>query len=303
MEHLQRQVLPGLLRLALGRRLPRVEGSMRVAGLRDMLSVRRDRYGVAYVDARNDDDAWFGLGFCQAQDRTFQLDLRLRMVRGTLSEVFGETTLGIDRLSRRIGFIDASRRHLPVLDAEVRGQIDAFVRGINAGLSTTPRAPEHVLLRCQACAWRPEDVLAMGKLLSFLLIGNWDVELSRLKVLQLDGTQALRDLDPTPYPADHVIVSPPGTAAGAAIDHLEEDVQRFLALWGSVPAQQRKLRFSYPVTWRHSNGCLFRFTVQANPADQGGGLVFNDWIPLDGETWDGLRELARDPSGPLTFAA
>ncbi len=224
--------VPHLLRLALGRRLPQVEGSMRVAGLHDALSIRRDRYGVAYIDARNDDDAWFGLGFCQAQDRAFQLDLRLRTFRGTLSEVFGETTLGIDRLSRRIGFIESSRRQLPVLDAEVRRQVDAFVRGINAGLATTPRTPEHALLRAEASRWRAEDVLAMGKLLSFLLIGNWDVELARLKILQLDGPQALRDLDPTPYPEDHVVVSPPGTTAGAAIDRLGDDMQRLAAFAG-----------------------------------------------------------------------
>jgi len=93
----------------------------------------------------------------------------------------------------------------------------------------------------------------------------------------------------------------------AAIEHfLKGDphyVQRFLALWATVAPQQRKLRFSYPVTWRHSNGQLFRFIVQANPADQGGGIVFNDWIPLDGATWEGLRVLAADPDGPQTFAS
>ncbi|HEX5371029.1 MAG TPA: penicillin acylase family protein [Dehalococcoidia bacterium] len=196
------------------------------------MSVRRDRHGVPYIDAHNDDDAWFALGFCQAQDRAFQLDLRLRTVRGTLCEMFGVWTLSIDRLSRRVGFIESSRRQLPMLDADVRRQIEAFVRGINAGLATTPRAPEHALLRSKASPWEPVDVLAMGKLLSFLLVGNGDVELSRLKVLQLDGPQALRDLDPTPYPEEHVVVSPPGTRAGAAIDRLGEDIQRFVEFTG-----------------------------------------------------------------------
>jgi hypothetical protein len=31
--------------------------------------------------------------------------------------------------------------------------------------------------------------------------------------------------------------------------------------------------------------------------------VFNDWIPLDGETWAGLEALAADPAGPQTFAS
>jgi penicillin amidase len=226
------QPLALLLRLVLGRRLPRVEGSLRLQGLQAPVSVRRDRYGVAYVDAQNDADAWFGLGFCQAQERSFQLELRLRTARGTLSQVFGETTLAIDRLSRRIGLFESAQRQLPLLDGEVAQQIDAYVRGVNAGLATTPRAPELALLRAEPSVWQPADVLGMGKLLSFLLIGNWDVELSRLKILQLDGPRALRDLDPTPYPEDHVVVSPPGAAAAAAIERLSEDMERFVAFAG-----------------------------------------------------------------------
>ena len=46
---------------------------------------------------------FFGLGFAQAQDRAFQLELYLRVVRGTLAEVLGDEMLSVDRLMRRIG--------------------------------------------------------------------------------------------------------------------------------------------------------------------------------------------------------
>src|SRR5215212_7413772 len=98
----------GALRLAKGLAarpfLPLQEGSLCLPGLEGHVTVRRDGHGVAYVDAQHENDAWFGLGFCQGQDRAFQLELRLRLVRGRLSEVFGESTLSIDRLARRIGF-------------------------------------------------------------------------------------------------------------------------------------------------------------------------------------------------------
>ena len=208
---------------------------MRVNGLHAPITIRRDSYAIPYIDARNEDDAWFGLGFCQAQDRAFQLELRLRTQRGALSELFGEQTLGIDRLSRRIGFVEASQRQLPRLDDDVRSQIEAFVRGINAGLAAGAErvAPEFALLRSRPSEWRATDVLGMGKLLSFLLIGNWDVELARLKLLLSDGPEALRDLDPTPYPEDHVVAAAPGARAGAALDRLSQDVERFLAFAGA----------------------------------------------------------------------
>lgn len=226
-------LLKSLLRTTLGRRLPTTEGSISVQGLRDALDLRRDRYGVVYVEAQHDEDAWFGLGFAQAQDRAFQLELRLRTLRGTLSALVGEQTLSIDRLSRRIGFVEAARRQLAVLDEDVRAQIEAFVRGINAGLVAGSRqfAPEFALLRARPSEWLPEDVVAMGKLLSFMLIGNWDVELTRLKVLLMDGPQALRDLDPTPYPDDHATVIA-RTGAGPAVDALGRDLEAFIAFTG-----------------------------------------------------------------------
>jgi penicillin amidase len=220
------------LRALLGQRLPMTQGTVMLAGPSAPISIRRDGYGVAYVDAENDGDAWFGLGFCQAQDRAFQLELRLRTVRGTLSQLVGPQTLSIDRLVRRIGFAEAARRQFDALDTDVRAQIEAFVHGINAGLATSQPAHEFALLVSQPSPWFPEDVVGMGKLLSFMLIGNWDVELTRLKLLLSDGPQALRDLDPTPYPEDEVVVSPPGSKAGAAVDALARDLEAFLAFTG-----------------------------------------------------------------------
>jgi penicillin amidase len=224
-----------VLRLLLGSRLPITSGSLRLNGIGAPITVRRDRFGIAYIDAENDDDAWFGLGFCQAQDRAFQLELRLRTVRGTLSALVGEPTLAIDRLARRVGFRESAERQLPALDADIRAQIDAFVRGINAGLSAgiRRRPPEFVLLRSEPSRWEPADVLGIGKLMSFMLIGNWDVELSRLKILREDGPQALRDLDPA-YPEDHPVVSPPGGLAGHAIDRLSADLEEFLSFAGTA---------------------------------------------------------------------
>ena len=78
----------GLFGLLLGKRLPR-HGGTASAPCRAKVRVRRDRFGVAYIDAENEYDAWFGLGYCHAQDRAGQLETSLRLVRGTLSEVIG----------------------------------------------------------------------------------------------------------------------------------------------------------------------------------------------------------------------
>ena len=66
------------MRLALGRRRPLRNGTLSLPGLHGPITLRRDRYDIAYIEAQDDAGAWFGLGYCQAQDRAFQLELRLR---------------------------------------------------------------------------------------------------------------------------------------------------------------------------------------------------------------------------------
>jgi len=222
----------GPLALALGRRLPLIDGELRLTGLRAPLTIRRDGHAIPHIEAQNDEDAWFGLGFCQAQDRALQLELRLRTVRGRLSEVFGRRTLAIDRLSRRIGFRAASEDQLDILDADIRAHVNAFVRGVNAGLDASPRPHELVLLHAWPSRWEAADVLGVGKLVSFLLIGNWDVELARLKILQLDGVEALKALDPW-YSEYQPVTSPPGALAGPALDRLSADLEAFAAFAGT----------------------------------------------------------------------
>jgi hypothetical protein len=93
-----------LLRLALGRRPTTTAGTLRVPGLAGRLTVRRDRGGIPVVEAMTDADAWYGLGFCHAQDCGTQLDFFRRAAAGTLSELVGRHGLAADRVSRRIGF-------------------------------------------------------------------------------------------------------------------------------------------------------------------------------------------------------
>src|SRR5262249_19113366 len=113
--------LPRLLfRLLLRRRLPRTEGTLTVPGLRPAVRAARARCGVPHFGAEDAGDAAFAVGFCEAQDRAFQLETLLRAGRGTLSEVVGPDALPIDRLSRRIGFHHAAQQQVPVLSAEVR---------------------------------------------------------------------------------------------------------------------------------------------------------------------------------------
>jgi penicillin amidase len=51
---------------------------------------------IKIVEADTQQGAVYGLGFIQAMDRLWQLDMIRRMAYGRMSEVFGSQALGVD---------------------------------------------------------------------------------------------------------------------------------------------------------------------------------------------------------------
>ncbi len=218
-----------LARLILGKRLPRTEGVLSVPGLQQAVTVRRDDWGIPHIAAQHERDAWFALGFCHGQDRAFQLETLLRVVRGTLAQLVGGEGLAVDRLSRRIGFYHSACAQWNVLDDEVQLILESYAGGINEGATRglSQRPHELVLLRRAPTPWTARDILGMVKLQSFLLASNWDVELARLQILSLDGPEALTALDPR-FPEWLPATTPNGVRAGMpALERLAAEVTAF----------------------------------------------------------------------------
>ncbi|HEX2234907.1 MAG TPA: penicillin acylase family protein, partial [Actinomycetota bacterium] len=224
-----------LFRLLLGSRLARTEGTVAVPGMRAPVAIRRDAHGIPCIEAEHDEDAWFGLGFCQGQDRGFQIEALVRAARGTLAEIAGRDGLPVDRLSRRLGFRRAAAAQMDVVADDVRSTLGSFARGVNAGRTAGVRRRPHelALLRARPTPLEAVDVIAVSKLVGFALSTNWDVELARLRVLSLDGPEALRDVNPA-YPEWHAVTDPPGAAAGPALDRLAGDLLAFKTRVGSA---------------------------------------------------------------------
>jgi penicillin amidase len=190
--------------------------------------IDRDDWGIPHIQAENEPDAWFGLGFCHGQDRAFQLEILVRILRGTLAALVGANGLGVDRLSRRIGLHRSAPAQLAVLSAEVREVLEAYAAGVTAGSRRGLRQLPHefVLLRSRPTSWTALDVVAGLKLQGFVLSSNWDVELARLKVLTADGPEALAALDPA-YPEWMLVTAPPSRTAGRPLDRLADDLASF----------------------------------------------------------------------------
>src|SRR5882724_189279 len=128
--------------------LPRMEGSIRLAGPQAAIDIGRDDVGVVTIRAGSELDAAFALGFVHAQDRLLQMDLTRRLGAGRLSEIIGPATVSTDTVMRTLGLYHLAEAQLEALPQDLRSVADAYCAGVNAFLDqASVLPPEFALLR------------------------------------------------------------------------------------------------------------------------------------------------------------
>lgn len=68
-------------------------------------------------------------------------------------------------------------------------------------------------------------------------------------------------------------------------------LRRLIDVFAKTPPREPKVRWEYPVVWRDEEFGEMRFMGVVTTASEPDGLGFNDWIPLDSETWAALTKL------------
>jgi penicillin G amidase len=151
------------LRRQLHASLPIQEGTVSLPGLEADVTVVRDALGVPTITALSRRDAAAALGFLHAQERFFQMDLQRRQAAGELSALVGGRALELDRSARVHRFRHISQQALAHTAPSYRGLLEAYAKGVNAGLSALRSAPiEYHVLNAAPEPWKPEDTLLTG---------------------------------------------------------------------------------------------------------------------------------------------
>src|SRR5258708_2523798 len=183
----------------LRRPLPPLDGELRLKGLSAPVEIVRDRWGIPHISARDALDAYFGLGFCHAQDRLWAMDLARRLAAGRLAEVFGKDALDVDRFQRRLGLHRAAQHEWDTAEASLRDILRAYAAGVNAcldGLLAAKKLPaEFVLARFQPEPWEPVDTLGFARYLAYSQSPNWESELIRSRLIAKVGYAAAASLE------------------------------------------------------------------------------------------------------------
>jgi penicillin G amidase len=155
--------------------LPRLDGELRQAALSAPVRITRDARGVPTIEAAKRADLAYGTGFLHAQDRFFEMDLSRRLAAGELSELFGAVALDQDRKARLFRFRNVARQVFEQAPPDQRAVMEAYSRGVNAGLAALRARPwEYWLLGQKPVTWQAED----GILVTYAMW--WDLQASGL---------------------------------------------------------------------------------------------------------------------------
>ena len=167
------------------RSLPDYDKALDVSGLTAPTRILRDHSNVPHIFSEEDAAIFFGLGYAHTQDRLWQMTVMRRTAQGRLSEVFGSATLPVDKLLRRFDIYSLARSSVAAQDAETLAALEAYAVGVNARLAEINEsalgrgAPEMFLFNAPISPWRPEDSIAILKLMAVQLSGHAADEILR----------------------------------------------------------------------------------------------------------------------------
>ncbi len=184
------------------RSIPDYEATLQVRGLQGPVEIVRNNSNLPHIFATDDRDVYFGLGFAHAQDRLWQMTMLRRTAQGRLSELFGERTLNIDKLMRRLDLYGHAQRSLAVQDAYTTAALEAYAAGVNARLRQVNEqalgrgAPEFFLFSPAIAPWQPQDSLAVVNIMAIQLSSHLEDEVIRARTSLMLPPERVADLLP-----------------------------------------------------------------------------------------------------------
>ncbi len=153
-----------------------VSTTIKLKGLHGTVTVVYDENGVPHIYASTEEDAFMALGWVQARDRFWQMDVMRRVGYGNLSALVGSAALSTDKLMRTLGYPEAVRKSYSLVkELAEKGvewakralrALEAYTRGVNEwlkwALENNAIPIEYRLLGLKPEPWKPEDSIAVA---------------------------------------------------------------------------------------------------------------------------------------------
>lgn len=191
------------------------DGSVKVKGINENVNIYRDDFGVSHIEAANEHDLYFALGYTHSQDRLWQMDLYRRIAEGKVSEIFGKDALEFDKLFRTIGINKISYQFYNNLSPKSKEILKSYSEGVNFFISgNIKKLPlEFDVLNYKPEPWKPEHSIMLVRLMGWELNLAWYTDFTFGEIVKKWGIEKAKDFFPG-YPEDAPFIIPADKKSG-----------------------------------------------------------------------------------------
>ncbi|SFK64097.1 penicillin amidase [Halogranum rubrum] len=138
-------------------------------------TVTYDDYHVPHIEADDEAAAYFAVGYTQAADRLFEMDLIRRLMDGRLAAAVGERAVDSDRFHAKMDFRGSAEASATALSGtRTETLADAYADGVNAYIESGPEPFEFGVLGYEAREWTFVDTLLVSTQIAWGLTGSFE---------------------------------------------------------------------------------------------------------------------------------
>jgi len=181
-------------------------------------TVYRDELGIPHIFTSGQNDLSYIIGYLQAIDRLFSMDMQKRVITGRVSEILGSNSLEMDKYYRLLGFARSAEELWNKIEEDAQSDLEllllidsmrAYCAGVNRYIDeiTPNNLPlEYILLGLQPEYWTVLDILTFVKYESWALTySEFDIAMTIIRDAM--GDDIPPELVPyEPFPFEKVVV-------------------------------------------------------------------------------------------------
>ena len=189
--------------------LPEYSGEIESNKISNEIKIYRDSLAIPYIEAANQKDAAFALGYIHAQERIFTMDLARRAAEGRLSKIFGKETVPFDQMFRTVGIKRTCENIEFKMNPASLKILQAYADGVNLYLKDKKgQYPvEFDILGYQPEDWTPLNSLEIIRMMGWELNISWWVDFSFTELVQKLGADKVSEILPE-YPGNGPTIIP-----------------------------------------------------------------------------------------------
>ncbi len=212
------------------------EGQLKMPQLTAPVNVYTDEYGVPHVYAENEEDLFFAVGYLQASERLYKMDIIARAVEGRLAEAFGPDLIEDDKYLRTWGFHRIAQNVSKSMSAENRKLLGRSLEGINAYIDehSDDLPVEFKIAGHEPIHWTYNHIIGYARLMGHDLCLAWMPEVIFGGVLDKLGDRKARELYPVyPDTKPYIVPQTPKNFSETA-EHIFKSEQRIREITGAI---------------------------------------------------------------------